>query len=61
MGGRELSGAGPEAIAAVQESTGLADESWNEFFAALDREGSPAAYLFRCLHCGRFGGYTDSD
>jgi uncharacterized protein CbrC (UPF0167 family) len=61
MGGRELSGAGPEAIAAVQESTGLADESWNEFFAALDREGSPAAYLFRCLHCGRFGGYTDAD
>jgi uncharacterized protein CbrC (UPF0167 family) len=61
MGGRELSDAGPEAIRAIQESTGLDDESWDDFFAARDREGSPAAYLFRCLHCGQFGGYTDAD
>ena len=62
VGQGELSNAGPEAIEAVRESTGLdQDATWNEFFAALDRDGSPRAYLFRCLHCGRFGGYTDAD
>jgi uncharacterized protein CbrC (UPF0167 family) len=27
----------------------------------LDREGSPRAYVFRCRHCGQYGGYVDSD
>ena len=22
------------------------------FFAALDKDGSPTAYMFRCIHCG---------
>jgi uncharacterized protein CbrC (UPF0167 family) len=61
MGQSELRDAGTEAIAAIQGSTGLEGESWDEFFRALARDGSPAAYLFRCLHCGQFGGYTDSD
>jgi uncharacterized protein CbrC (UPF0167 family) len=61
MGRRELVNAGAEAIGAIRESTGLEGKSWHEFFAALDADGSPRAYLFRCLHCGRFGGYTDAD
>ena len=28
---------------------------------ALDAEGSPTAYLFRCLHCGRHLAYSDMD
>jgi uncharacterized protein len=62
MGSDELRAGEPGAIDAVRESTGL-DEgpSWDEFFAALDRHGSPRAYLFQCLHCGDFGGYTDAD
>ena len=62
MGSDELRAGEPGAIDAVRESTGL-DEgpTWDEFFAALDRHGSPRAYLFRCLHCGKLGGYTDAD
>lgn len=61
-GHEELSAHGPEAIAAIQESAGLSDgKEWNEFFAALHKEGSPTAYLFRCVQCGALGGYQDCD
>jgi uncharacterized protein len=62
MGAPELRALEPGAVEAIRASTGL-DEgaTWDEFFAALDRDGSPRAYVFRCLHCGQFGGYTDAD
>ncbi|MGP1345350.1 MAG: CbrC family protein [Phycisphaerales bacterium] len=58
----ELSELGNEAISAIRASTGIqSDEEWGEFFAALDKDGSPTAYLFRCAKCGAIGGYQDSD
>ena len=30
-----------------------------EYLDVLDADGSPTAYLFRCLHCGKIGGYSD--
>ena len=61
-GRAELEAAGPEAIAAIRESTGLkGDDEWEEFFTALEKDGSPTAYLFRCVQCGRLGGYQDCD
>jgi uncharacterized protein CbrC (UPF0167 family) len=61
MGAADLTRAGGEAVGVIQDSTGLEGEDWDNFFAALDRDGSPRAYLIRCLHCGEFGGYTDAD
>jgi uncharacterized protein CbrC (UPF0167 family) len=61
MGAEQLSAAGPGAVDAIRDSTGLEGATWDEFFAALDRNGSPRAYLFRCLHCPQFGGYADAD
>lgn len=61
-GRAELEAAGLQAIAAIQESTGLGDgEEWEEFLAALDKDGSPTAYLFKCSKCGQIGGYQDCD
>ncbi len=61
-GRKELEAFGPEAIAAIQCSTGLGDgPEWDRFFAALDKDGSPTAYVFRCIKCGKLGGYQDSD
>lgn len=61
-GCKELEALGPEAIAVVQGSTGLGDgPEWDRFFVALDRDGSPTAYIFRCIECGKLGGYQDSD
>ena len=61
-GAEELEALGPEAVAAVQDSTGLsAGPEWEQFFSALDKDGSPTAYMFRCTKCGQIGGYQDCD
>ena len=59
FGRAELVQAGPEAIEAIREEVGYADDIWPRYLAALDRSGQPTAYLFRCRHCGRYGGYSD--
>ncbi len=62
VGCKELTALGPEAVAAIQKSTGLpAGPKWDQFLAALDKEGSPTAYMFRCSKCGQLGGYQDCD
>ena len=61
-GQKELKALGPQAIAAIQDSTGLPDgPEWDGFFAALTKDGSPTAYVFRCTKCGTLGGYQDCD
>ncbi len=61
-GRKELEALGSEAISAIQDSTGLSDGSeWEQFFSALDKDGSPTAYMFRCTKCGQVGGYQDCD
>lgn len=60
-GHKELAAHGQQAISAIRESTGLVDGQWDRYFAALDKNGSPTAYLFRCLKCDALGGYQDCD
>ncbi|MFA8325886.1 CbrC family protein [Burkholderia ubonensis] len=38
-----------------------AANEWNRLLAALDKDGAPTAYVFRCRHCGAPGGYQDFD
>lgn len=58
----ELEDFGPDAIKAIQDSTGLDDgPEWARFFSALQKDGSPTAYIFRCSRCGALGGYQDCD
>jgi hypothetical protein len=51
----------PDAIADLRREAGLSDDDWESWFAGLDANGSPIAYIFRCLHCGRHTGYSDCD
>jgi uncharacterized protein len=60
-GYRELQDKWPEAVAAIQADCGLDGAEWQEFFRCLDRDGSPTAYVFRCLHCRNYLGYQDCD
>ncbi len=58
----ELAAAGSQAVEAIRESTGLEDgKKWQRLFKALDKDGSPTAYLFKCCKCGLHGGYQDCD
>jgi uncharacterized protein CbrC (UPF0167 family) len=58
-GRKELDSFGSEAISAIQEESGLDGEEWDDYLEALDRDGGPTAYIFRCRHCGALGGYSD--
>ncbi len=58
-GRTELEARWPGAVEAVREEAGYDDEEWKEYYAALDREHGPTAYVFRCTHCGQLGAYSD--
>ena len=60
-GKRELEALGAAALEAIRAEVGYEGSYWTDYLAALDAAGSPTAYLFRCLHCGRIGGYSDCD
>ena len=58
-GYKELLAQGAAAIEAIRVESQLEGKEWEEYFKALDTEAEPTAYLFRCLHCGKVGGYSD--
>jgi uncharacterized protein CbrC (UPF0167 family) len=60
-GREELETKWPNAIPAIRAELGADEEHWDDYFASLDAEGSPTAYVFRCRHCGALGGYSDCD
>jgi uncharacterized protein CbrC (UPF0167 family) len=57
----ELERLGSGAMEAVRKEAGLNGEDWQAYLQALDKESSPTAYIFKCRHCGAFGGYSDCD
>jgi uncharacterized protein CbrC (UPF0167 family) len=50
---------GPSTIEAIRAELGWDGEEWDEYLRALDKDDQPTAYLFRCLHCKKVGGYSD--
>lgn len=59
-GRAEAEQAGEDFLAAIRADAGLVgDPYWTTYQAALSRDGGPTAYLFRCRHCLRYGGYSD--
>jgi uncharacterized protein len=59
MGYKQLADLGPEAVAVIRAESGYEGAEWEEYCEALNLDFGPTAYLFRCLHCGRLGGYSD--
>lgn len=58
-GREELEHVWPDAIPSIQDECGLAGEEWEYYFNGMHKDGSPTAYIFQCLHCGRHLGYSD--
>lgn len=59
MGRKEIEALGAEAVDVVRLESRLSGDDWNSYFRSMDKHGGPTAYLFRCLHCGCLGGYSD--
>lgn len=57
----ELEGMDRAAYEFIKSETGYDDEEWAYYLNMMDIGGSPIAYLFRCRHCGAWGGYSDCD
>ncbi len=51
----------PDAIPDLRRESEMSGSDWESWFAEMDASGSPVAYIFRCLHCGRHTGYSDCD
>jgi uncharacterized protein len=58
-GSKELDGRWAPALDEIRRECGMEGTDWERYRASLDRESGPTAYVFRCDHCGRFGGYSD--
>jgi uncharacterized protein CbrC (UPF0167 family) len=59
VGCKELLNYGPQAVSTIKEDIDLEDEEWDQYFSSLSKDDQPTAYLFKCRHCGEFGGYSD--
>jgi uncharacterized protein CbrC (UPF0167 family) len=59
-GREEIERYDPELVEALRAAmSAMGDETWQGYYQSLDKGGSPTAYVFRCLHCGKVGGYSD--
>lgn len=61
VGYKELLVYGNDAILAIKETSGVSNDDWNEYLKSFAIGESPTAYLFQCLHCGKYGGFSDCD
>lgn len=59
VGRREVEALGAELVEAFRENSGIEPADWEEHFSAMSAEGNPTGYLFQCVHCGAYGGYSD--
>jgi len=61
MGKEQLEQVGPEAVEVVRLESGYEAKEWANYYNSLNlRTGPATAYLFKCCHCGKLGGYSDS-
>jgi uncharacterized protein CbrC (UPF0167 family) len=58
-GAKELRANWPQALDDIRRECGLIGPEWEDYLASLNRDHGPTAYVFRCRHCGRYGGYSD--
>lgn len=61
VGYKELKRLGPMVLEAFRDSAGIDEDDEDDYLKELDKDGAPTGYLFKCLHCGQYGGYADMD
>jgi uncharacterized protein CbrC (UPF0167 family) len=48
-----------ELIDSLRADIGMDETEFGDYLNALDADAGPTAYVFRCLHCGKYQGYSD--
>lgn len=57
----ELKTCGADAIEAIRSYIKYDAKDEKLLMSSLDKDGSPTAYVFQCMKCGKHGGYWDCD
>jgi uncharacterized protein len=47
------------AVESIRMDSEMKEGHWQHYLSALNKNGDPTAYIFRCLHCGKHLGYSD--
>ncbi len=48
-----------ELLDSLRADMDMNEDEFRDYFNGLDKEYGPTAYIFRCLHCGTYMGYSD--
>lgn len=43
----------------LKNNAHMSESDWNDYFDSMHKDNGPTAYIFRCKHCGKTGGYSD--
>lgn len=43
----------------LRADIGMDEIKFRDYFKTLSKRAGPTAYVFRCLHCGKYQGYSD--
>jgi len=59
-GRAELESYGADLVRDILQESGVAEADQEFYLSSMDKDRGPVtAYVFRCRHCGRLGGYSD--
>jgi uncharacterized protein CbrC (UPF0167 family) len=48
-----------ELLESLRADIYMNEEDFHNYLNSLDKEYGPTAYIFQCLHCGKYMGYSD--
>ncbi len=51
---------GKNLLGGLRKYCDLEGKDWEHYINALNKENGPTAYIFECRHCGKYGGYSDT-
>lgn len=61
-GRQEIEGfASQELLDSLRDDMKMNEQDFQQYLHLLDQHRAPTAYLFRCLHCAQYLGYSDFD
>lgn len=46
-------------IDSLRADSGMDESNFREYLDTMNKQTGPTAYVFRCLHCGQYKGYSD--
>src|SRR5262249_38938342 len=46
-------------VDSIRTDSLMRDDEFGDYYSSLEKDGEPTAYIFQCLHCAQYYGYSD--